>query len=145
MTDPTAPHTPATSPDLSQNLPPHYPFQQLIGFRKLEMSTGHALFALDIGDDLTNAVGILHGGVHALLLDNALGASGCYAGPDVPPRRSVTLSLTVNFLAVPKGKVLLAEGRRVGGGRKIYFAEGMVRDDTGLDLARASGTFRYID
>jgi len=144
MTDPTTP-PPITPPDLSLNLPPHYPFQQLIGFRKLAMGEGHALFALDLGDELTNTVGILHGGVHALLLDTALGASGCHTGTDTPARRSVTLNLNVSFLAVPRGKLLLAEGRRVGGGRKIYFAEGTVRDDTGLDLARASGTFRYID
>jgi uncharacterized protein (TIGR00369 family) len=138
---------PMTDPDIDPrlDLPPHYPFQRLIGFRKLAMTDGFARFALDLRDDLMNALNIPHGGVHALLLDNALGAAGCFAGEGLPPRRAVTLNLNVSYLAVPDGKMLIVEGRRVGGGRKVYFAEGMVRDDTGKELARATGTFRYID
>jgi len=131
--------------EAGQGLPPHYPFQQLIGFRKLEMTLGYARFALEMRDDLLNLVGIPHGGVHALLLDAALGSAGCFVAEGAPSRRAVTLNLNVSYLAVPRGAMLIAEGRRVGGGRKVFFSEGVVRDDTGLDLARASGTFRYID
>ncbi len=141
MTD--IPTTPPADP--GDALSPHNPFQWLIGFRKLSMTDGHARFALDLRNDLMNAANIPHGGVHALLLDNAMGAAGCFAGEGKPPRRAVTLNLNVSYLAVPDGTRLIAEGQRVGGGRKIYFAEGSVRDDTGKELARATGTFRYID
>lgn len=134
-----------TPPAADTDLPPSSAFQRLIGFRKLSMTDGHARFALALRDELLNAVDVLHGGVHALLLDNALGAAGCFAGEGVPARRAVTLNLNVSYLGVPEGTLLIAEGRRVGGGRKIYFSEGSVRDDTGKELARATGTFRYID
>jgi len=55
----------------------------------------------------------------------------------------MTLSMTVNFMAVSNGKLLIAEGRRVGGGRSTAFAEGIVRDDTGTTIATATGVFRY--
>lgn len=134
-----------TPPAPENALPSNSPFQRLIGYRKLSMTDGHARFALDLRDELLNSVDILHGGVHALLLDNALGAAGCYAGEGMPPRRAVTLNLNVSYLGVPEGTRLIVEGRRVGGGRRIYFSEGTVRDDTGKELARATGTFRYID
>lgn len=133
-----------TPPAPDGTLPPNSPFQHLIGYRKLSMTDGHARFALDLREELLNSIDILHGGVHALLLDNALGAAGCFAGEGLPPRRAVTLNLNVSYLGVPDGKQLIVEGRRVGGGRKIYFSEGTVRDDTGKELARATGTFRYI-
>lgn len=121
-----------------------YPFQAHLGFRKTAFADGVARFELPLGPHLTNRVGLPHGGVYAALLDTALGASGCWRGDpnDIAP--AVTLTLTVNFLAPPRGVVLLAEGRRVGGGRRIYFAEGEVRDEADTLIATATGSFRLV-
>ena len=84
-----------------------------------------------------------HGGVHATLLDSAMGFAGCYTGDPDRQQNALTLSLTVNYVGQAQGSRLIAEGRRIGGGRKTYFAEGRLTDDLGNLVATASGTFRY--
>ena len=49
----------------------------------------------------------------------------------------------MNYVGQAQGSRLIAEGRRIGGGRKTYFAEGRLTDDLGNLVATASGTFRY--
>jgi uncharacterized protein (TIGR00369 family) len=90
-----------------------------------------------------NRQGIVHGGIHATLLDTAMGYSGCFTGD--PARRvlALTLSLTVNYLSTVKGMRLVAEARRTGGGRATFFASGTLTDDEGGEIAAASGVFRY--
>ena len=122
-----------------------YPFQTLLGFRKTEFRDGYARFELDLDAKHTNRAGHPHGGVYASMLDSALGASGVYKGEDNDFRVAVTLNMNISFVAAPKGRLLVAEGRVVGGGRTIYFAEGEITDDTGRCIARATGTFRYMD
>ncbi|EAQ02184.1 hypothetical protein OB2597_18916 [Pseudooceanicola batsensis HTCC2597] len=120
-----------------------YPFQSLLGFRKTLFEKGRARFELEIRDAHLNLVGIPHGGVYSSMLDSALGAAGCFGGGDrILP--AVTLTLNTSFLGQPKGTRLIAEGRVVGGGRRIYFSEGDIRDDLGNLLVRASGTFRLL-
>lgn len=121
-----------------------YPFQAHLGFRKTAFADGLCRFELDLGPHLSNRVGLPHGGVHAALLDSALGGSGCWMGNDTDIRPAVTLNLSISFLAPPRGARLLAEGRRIGGGRRIYFAEGEVTDDLGTLVAKATGTFRLV-
>ncbi len=122
-----------------------YGFQDLIGFRKTAFRDGYVRFELDLGPQHMNRATVPHGGVHSSLLDAALGAAGVYDGSPNDFRPAVTLNLNISYLAVPKGRILIAEGRRIGGGKMIYFSEGHVEDDTGLILARASGTFRLLN
>jgi uncharacterized protein (TIGR00369 family) len=127
------------------DLGPNYGFQTLLGFRKTAHEPDFARLELDLRPELGNLMGIPHGGVHAAMLDAALGSAACFTGPGQPPRMAVTLNLNVSYMATPRGTRLIAEGRRVGGGKRIYFSEGVIRDDTGLVLARATGTFRFVD
>ena len=122
----------------------HLRFLGQIGCRCTDVGPGHARFELELRPGVMNRLQVPHGGIHATLLDSALGATGTFSGDPDNPHAAVTLSLTVNFLAAPAtgAKRLIAEGHGTGGGRSIYFAEGVVRDDTGRELARGSGTFR---
>ncbi|MFN3955151.1 MAG: PaaI family thioesterase [Pararhodobacter sp.] len=120
-----------------------YPFQRLLGFRKTMQTIDRAKLELELREDHLNIIGLPHGGLLASLLDAALGSAGCHMDPD-NPRKAVTLNLNVSYIGQPDGTQLIAEGRRVGGGKTIYFSEGEVRDGSGKVLARASGTFRYI-
>ncbi|CUH63069.1 putative domain 1 [Thalassovita gelatinovora] len=119
-------------------------FMALLGAHKTGYSDGYARFELDIGPQLLNPMGIPHGGVYASVLDTTLGSSGCWEGSPDSFRPSVTLNLNVNYLAKPRGSHLICEARRVGGGKSIYFSEGEIRDDTGIVLARASGSFKVV-
>ena len=132
-------------PDGPDHFVSAYGFQDLLGFRKTAFREGYVRFELDLGPQHMNRARVPHGGVHGSLLDAALGAAGVYDGSPNDFRPAVTLNLNISYLAVPKGRMLIAEGRRVGGGKTIYFSEGHVEDDTGLVLARATGTFRLLD
>lgn len=120
-----------------------YPYQALLGFRLVHWSEGVARFEMPLSERLMNRYGIPHGGVYASLLDTAMGYCGSYTGD--PDRRQLcmTLSLTTNFVDQPAGDMLLGEGRRVGGGRSTYYAEGTVTDRANRVVATGVGTFRY--
>lgn len=121
-----------------------FPFRQLLGYRPTRFGKDFASFEIGLDPQRhSNGEGRPHGGLYAVLLDTAMGASGNWTGPDTPRSVSVTLSLTVAFLAAPVGQRLIATGRRLGGGRSTYFTDGQVHDETGLLLATGSGVFRY--
>ncbi|KFI29238.1 phenylacetic acid degradation protein [Haematobacter massiliensis] len=120
-----------------------YPFQKLLGFRMLDWGADRARFELPLGEHLQNRYGIPHGGVYAALLDTVMGYSGSYTGDAENRRKAMTLSLTTNFLSRPAGTVIVAEGWRVGGGQKTFFAEGRITDAEGTIVATGSGAFRY--
>lgn len=122
---------------------PRYALQEHLGFELTGWSDGWARVEMALGPELMNRQGLPHGGIHATLLDTAMGYAGCYTGDPEKRQMALTLSLTVNYTGRPAGRHLVAEGRRVGGGRSTYFAEATLRDDAGVELARASGVFRY--
>lgn len=121
-----------------------YGFLATLGLRRTHFTDGEARFEVETGPQHMNRIGIPHGGVYATLLDCALGATGCWAGSADAFRPAVTLTLNVSFIGQPRGQRLIAEGRRVGGGRSIYFSEGEVRDEFGTLVAQATGSFKIV-
>jgi uncharacterized protein (TIGR00369 family) len=119
-------------------------FAELIGYRLAAWREGYAEIVLELEPKHFNRLGAPHGGLLAALIDTACGYAGVHPGPDGEPRRALTLSLTVQYLAQAKpGATLVTIGRVVGGGRRICFATAEVRDDTGALIARGDGTFRF--
>ncbi|MFU1478272.1 PaaI family thioesterase [Roseovarius sp. C7] len=125
------------------NLEKRSAFQSHIGFEVTDWQEDFARVEAPIAPFMGNRQGIPHGGVHATLLDSAMGFAGCYTGDPDRQQNALTLSLTINYVGQAKGTRLIAEGRRIGGGRKTYFAESRLTDDLGNLVATASGTFRY--
>jgi uncharacterized protein (TIGR00369 family) len=119
-------------------------FQQLMGYRLIAWEPDRAVVAYEVAPDHLNRTNRLHGGVIASLLDTAAGYSGCYCATPGETRTSVTLSLTVNFLAAASAGRLTIEGRRTGGGQTIFFSEATATDNEGRVVATAVGTFRYV-
>ncbi len=130
-------------PDDPTNLEPPYALQHALGYRLTEWSRDFARVEADFTDLLKNRQGLPHGGIHALLLDTAMGYAGCYTGVAGQQQNALTLSMTVNYIGQLQGTRLIATGRRTGGGRKVFFTEADVTDDTGARLATATGVFRY--
>src|SRR3546814_14092449 len=81
------------------------PFLEWMGLTLVEWSPGYAEMHLPMSSKLDNRSGRVHGGVICTLLDSVSGYSGLYVPPGEAPLRSVTLSLTTNFIS---------EERRVG-------------------------------
>lgn len=128
--------------DIKHLLEEPYEFQELIGYKHVDWRDGYARFEMPMEKKILNRYGIPHGGVLATLLDTVMGFSGCYTGDRSKPALGMTLSMNVNYIAQAKGKLLTAEGVRVGGGRKTFFAEGKISDDDGTLLATSTGVFR---
>ena len=122
---------------------PPYPFQALMGMRMTGWSEDWARFELPVRPELGNRYGIPHGGVYAVLLDTVMGFAGCWTGDPDRPRLAMTLSLTTSFLGRPEGELMIGEGRRTGGGRSTFFAEGTIRDGAGNLVTTGTGVFRY--
>jgi uncharacterized protein (TIGR00369 family) len=82
---------------------------------------------LPFAEQLTAHEGILHGGVIAALIDT-IGTGAVIAGHDYETgTRSMTVSLTVNFLSAAPGEDLVASARVTKRGRLVSFAEVDVR------------------
>jgi uncharacterized protein (TIGR00369 family) len=120
-----------------------YPLQNHLGFELKEWRKNFCLVELPIKPFLLNRYGIPHGGIHATLLDTAMGYCACYSENPNTPIFAMTLSLTVNYLGQSTGNTLIAEAHQTGGGRKTFFAQGSVTDDTGMIIATATGVFRF--
>lgn len=119
-------------------------FQKLLGYELSEWRADFARIELAMGPAIMNRQDIPHGGIHATLIDTAMGYAGCYTGDPDRKQPTLTLSLTINFLGQASGARLIAEARRTGGGRKTFFAEGRVVDETGTLIAMGTGVFRYL-
>lgn len=119
-------------------------FGQLIGYRLVAWRQDYAEIELELGPQHLNGHGIPHGGVIATLLDTACGYAGVHCTVPGNVRYAMTLSLTTQFIGQARefGR-LTAIGRRIGGGRSIYFATGELFDADGKLVAQANATFRY--
>lgn len=118
--------------------------RDLIGYRFFLPGDDIAACALSIEPRHLNRLGVLHGGLVALLLDNGAGfAVRCFSRDKVTP--AVTVSLSVNYIAGAKSGDVTATARITGGGRTLKFAEAELRDQDGNLLATASGAFRLLE
>ena len=130
-------------PGMTDRGEPPSGLQTHLGYRLTAWEADFARVELPLGPHLMNRQGLPHGGLHATLLDTAMGFAGCYTGDPDRRQMALTLSLTVNFIGQATGTRLIAEARRTGGGKRTYFAEATVTDDTGARIATGSGVFRY--
>jgi len=107
---------------------------QLMNFRLVEVSEGHAVFTVEPDERHYNGLGIVHGGLAATLLDSAL---GCAINTMMPPGRVfTTLEMKLNYVRPMRretgevrceasvlhvgGRVATAEGRILDAGGKLY-------------------------
>lgn len=99
---------------------------------------------LTIESKHTNRSAMLHGGIHAIMLDSACGFAASRALSADGDQLIVTLSLTTNYLAPAKEGTIVATGRVTRAGRSIVYAQGEVRDANGDLLATGNGVFKKI-
>jgi len=106
-------------------------FQAHLGYRLTHWDVGYARIEQPIEPFLMNRIGIPHGGNYGVILDTAMGFSGVYTGDAEQRAYAITLSLNVNFIAPVRGKMLIAEAETLGGGKRVFFAEGRITDEDG--------------
>jgi uncharacterized protein (TIGR00369 family) len=113
---------------------------QLMNFRLIEVSEGHAVFAVHPDERHYNGLGIAHGGLAATLLDSAL---GCAINTMMPPGRIfTTLEMKINYVRPLKresGEVRCEAGV-LHVGRSVATAEGRILDARGKLYAHGTAT-----
>jgi len=86
----------------------------------------------------------MHGGIMAILLDVACGyaASLSFDAGIIAP--VLTVSLNLQYIAPVHNGRVIAIGKVSGGGRKLCYVNGELRDETGMLIASAAGVFKRI-
>ncbi len=97
--------------------------------------------ALPVRWEMYNGLGIIHGGVTATFIDNAMGTTLFMCHPHEIIRQ-VTIDLNIHYLKGAQGKQLIAETVLVQAGKSIAVLDCMVKDEENEPVAKATGTFR---
>lgn len=93
-----------------------------------------------LGDRYQGGAGFAHGGIIAVLLDEAMGKACRFR-----QARAVTAELTVEFLKpVSVEKEIIVEGRETEQKGRNLFMTGEIRNEAGEVLARGRGRFVVI-
>ena len=105
---------------------------------------GFGTVRVDLAPHHVNPMQLVHGGLYTSMLDVALAMTGSYRPAPDPLIPGLTLSLTMQFLAAATldDGYLIAEARRTGGGKSVFFADGAVHASSGRIIATASGVFK---
>lgn len=117
-------------------------FWEHIGCSIVEVSPGRAVVELVAESFHLNSMGMVHGGVLATLLDNAMGLAALGAHPD---RRSVTTNLNVHFVAPLGPGTLVATAAMLHASRSTVTLQASVADRSGKLGTVGTGSFRFVD
>ena len=118
------------------------PFQHYVGIKVLQLGAGKSVLQLELEKHHFNLYGIPHGGVHATLLDIAMGTAASF--PDESGREvdSVTLNLSVDYIAPPTSKVLIAKGKVTKKGKSIAYCTAEIFDEHKTLIASGRSIFK---
>jgi uncharacterized protein (TIGR00369 family) len=114
------------------------PIAQLIGFKLTSVTCGRAVIEFQAGEQHTNPMGILHGGVFCDIADAAMGIA--YASTLEEGETLATLELKINFLKPIWQAKLRAIGKVVHQGHTVGLVECNILDEQDYLIARASCT-----
>jgi len=118
------------------------PFAEHLGIHLVEITEARALVELRRRPELLNSWGGAHGGVIMTMLDVVM--SMAVRGHYRENTAIVTIDMSVGFMNAGRSEIVRAEGRVLHGGQTTAFCEGEARDDAGVLLAKAIGTFKRI-
>jgi uncharacterized protein (TIGR00369 family) len=118
------------------------PFFRLLGVRLADAAPDRATLALAFRDDLVQPTGILHGGLHALLIDSAIAQA--LLTTLRPAYSVVTVHLDTKYFAPVTGGEVLAEASVVRKGKRVAHGEAIVRNQSGTRIAQGWGVFAVI-
>lgn len=119
---------------------PPPPIAMLIGFRLTEASEGKAVFTCVPGEQHYNPIGVVHGGLAAILLDSAM---GCVVQSMLPEGVGYTTAeLHINLVRALTGTTGLvrAEAEIIHSGRRMATAQGRIVDAQGKLYAHGTTT-----
>lgn len=137
--------TKALSPEQLNELATYFEeavtFSKHIRSRVESVEPGRASMYIDTKDFHQNGNGTLHGGVHASLIDNAMGI----AVLSLVGTRTATVEMNVHFLGAVRGGRITCHAEVVHRTRRMATAEAKVHDEEGNLVAMGTGAFRVFE
>jgi uncharacterized protein (TIGR00369 family) len=118
------------------------PVLTFMGIEVLEVRPGVATVLLPHRDDFHNSLGLVQGGVLAVVADVAGGISLYSVLPDPREVAIPTIEFKLNFLRPAGPEDLIARGQLVHRGRQVAVCQVDVSDRSGRHLA--TGLFTYM-
>jgi len=119
---------------------PAPPIMDTLAFRLTEVGDGRIVFVCEPGEFLYNAIGSVHGGVPATLIDSA---ASCAVHTTLPVGTGyTTVNLAVDMIKgiTATAGLLRCEGRVVRAGARIAVADAELKGADGTLYARGSAT-----
>ena len=121
------------------------PFQHFVGIEVLKLGGGKSVLQLELKEHHFNLYGIPHGGVHATLLDIAMGTAASFPDSSGKEVDSVTLNLSVDYIAPPSSKTLIAKGKVTKKGKSIAYCTAEIFDQDKTLIASGRSIFKLYD
>jgi uncharacterized protein (TIGR00369 family) len=118
------------------------PFLGSLGVRFDEARADVARLTLAFRDGLAQPTGILHGGLHGILIDTAIAQA--LLTTIRPGFSVVTVRLDTNYFAPVRAGVVAVEAAVVRKGKRIAHGEAAVTDEQGGVVARGWGVFAVV-
>jgi uncharacterized protein (TIGR00369 family) len=121
------------------------PFVDHLGFELQRLGSGSSEIAITLREELTNSLGVAHGGLLMTLMDIAMAhAARSPVEPDGEVLTSVvTIEMKTSFMRPGTGR-MVATGRRMHRTVSMAFCEATVVDARGHLVAHSTGTFKYL-
>jgi acyl-coenzyme A thioesterase 13 len=114
----------------------HSPVGRWLNGRLLEIQEGSMKVEFVVREDMSNPMGILHGGIAATILDEVVGTMVYALGREFA---FVSVNLSCDFLNPAKiGETLFADAKVIRAGKNIVHAEGVITSANGLIIAKCS-------
>ena len=115
-----------------------------IGFEVTEFTEGSCIVECTVREDHLNMGGVAHGGIHATLLDSAMG--GTLVSTLAKEEWCATAQIDISYLnSVGVGTRLIASGEVARRGRNLAHLEGRLLTSEGTVVATAKGTWAIWD
>ncbi|WMT38906.1 PaaI family thioesterase [Paenibacillus sp. D2_2] len=114
-------------------------FWEYLGAQVETVDDRQVVVSLEIKPHHHNLIGIVHGGVHATLLDSAMGLLAMMNRPNC---NVVTTNLNMNYVAKSSSGKMIVTAELIHTSRKMITAHAFARMDNGDLCAFGTGTFR---
>ncbi len=118
------------------------PVFRFMGIELVEVAVGHATLMLPCREELRNSMGLVQGGILAVLADVAGGVSLNSVLPDPLKAMIPTIECKLNFLRPATEEDIVARGKVVHRGRQIAVCQVDLSTEQGTLLA--TGLFTYM-
>ena len=118
------------------------PYWALLGLELVEIRKGWAKLRIPINEKLTNAIGLVHGGVIFSAADSAVGTA--LIGMVARNENISTLEMKINYLKPVSVGELIAEAKIVHKGAQTAVGDVEVSNEQGSLIAKGLATYAII-